>query len=349
MAKIRVSDLAKKMGLAQQDLVFKLRSIGVRLEGEDETIDTEIISAILSGKKLQHQPREVILRDEAATKTAPVVRRTPARRAPTNPLRPPRRRTIIHRVEPRIRTLPARERGAAAETATAPLGRTADVMTEPAPPITSTPGEVAFPEAPSPEAVESTVSARDEGLRVARPSRDTAPKGARPTSLREAIVEDEEGGASARRRRRKERREDEGEAAGVARPSGPVMISEGMTVREFAEKLGVLAKDLIQRLMKRGVMATINHVLDVKTATELAAELGIEAMQVSFEEEVQLQEEARQPDRKANLRSRAPVVTVMGHVDHGKTSLLDRIRSSRVAASESGGITQHIGAYHVTL
>ena len=118
MAKIRVSDLAKKMGIAQQDLVFKLRSIGVRLEGEDETIDAEVISAILTGKKLQHQPREVILRDAEATAKAPPppVRRAPTRRPPTNQLRPPRRRTIIQKVEPRIRTLPGGERRIAADT-----------------------------------------------------------------------------------------------------------------------------------------------------------------------------------------------------------------------------------------
>jgi translation initiation factor IF-2 len=347
MAKVRVSDLAKKMGIAQQDLVFKLRSIGVRLEGEDETIDTEIISAILSGKKLQHQPREVILRDEAATKTAPVVRRTPTRRVPTNPLRPPRRRTIIQKVEPHIRTLPARQR-TAAEVGGPAMARTAEAVIDPALPGTAAPGEEVVHAPMKPEMVEAVaVAGEPAAARIARPPREVTAKPKRPTTLREAVIDDDEAGGSARRRRRKERH-DEGEATS-AHPSGPVMVSEGMTVREFAEKLGVLAKDLISRLMKRGVMATINHVLDIKTATELAAELGVEIMQVSFEEEVQLQEELKQPDRKAHLQPRAPVVTVMGHVDHGKTSLLDRIRSSRVAASESGGITQHIGAYHATI
>ena len=99
------------MGIAQQDLVFKLSSIGVRLEGEDETIDTEIIAAILAGKKLTHQPREVILRDaESTAKAPPVVRRPPPRRTPANPLRRPPRRTIIQKVEPRIRAIPVRER-----------------------------------------------------------------------------------------------------------------------------------------------------------------------------------------------------------------------------------------------
>ncbi|HEX2254747.1 MAG TPA: translation initiation factor IF-2 N-terminal domain-containing protein, partial [Thermoanaerobaculia bacterium] len=118
MGKIRVQDLAKQMGVPNQDLMFKLKSIGVRIEGEDAHIDTDIIQAILQGKKLPH-PREVILRDEpakeeATTTPAAARRRRPAppqRRPAPNPLRPARPRTMIQRVESRdIRTIPTRER-----------------------------------------------------------------------------------------------------------------------------------------------------------------------------------------------------------------------------------------------
>ncbi|HEX5759408.1 MAG TPA: translation initiation factor IF-2 N-terminal domain-containing protein, partial [Thermoanaerobaculia bacterium] len=112
MGKIRVQDLALKMGISNQDLLFKLKSIGVRIEGDDPAIDTDIIQAVLAGKKLPH-PREVILRDEA-TPPAPAARRPLssqlARRPAANPLRPGRPRTLIQKVEPRIQTLPPSER-----------------------------------------------------------------------------------------------------------------------------------------------------------------------------------------------------------------------------------------------
>jgi translation initiation factor IF-2 len=131
-------------------------------------------------------------------------------------------------------------------------------------------------------------------------------------------------------------------------PTGPVFLSEGVTVKELSEKLGVLARDLVQKLLRRGMMVTINQSLPANVAVEIAREIGVEAAVVSFEEEMELaREEKGDKPVPENLKSRAPVVTVMGHVDHGKTSLLDAIRETKVAASEAGGITQHIGAYRV--
>src|SRR5205809_419705 len=131
------------------------------------------------------------------------------------------------------------------------------------------------------------------------------------------------------------------------RPPREVTITEGITIRELAEKLDVRAKELLKNLLDRGVFASINQALDVPTATTLAESFSGVVSVVSLEEEMVL--EVAREETKESLKPRPPVVTVMGHVDHGKTSLLDAIREADVAAGEAGGITQHIGAYKVVV
>ena len=201
------------------------------------------------------------------------------------------------------------------------------------------------------EAERAKRSAKAEPKKPAAPGRRGEPRRRRSGKLTiaEALNEDEERTrslASVRRAREKERQKRRTLSGDPQRVIRDVIIPETITVQELANRMAIRGVDVVKSLMKMGVMATVTQTIDADTAELVASEYGHNVKRVS-EADVEIGLRGDQ-DSASSMKPRAPVVTVMGHVDHGKTSVLDALRQTDVVSGEAGGITQHIGAYQVT-
>jgi translation initiation factor IF-2 len=349
MAKVRVHELAKTHDMSSQDVLDKLRKAGIKVKAPASAVDEDQAKAALEGRPL---PSNGAATQAEAKPAAPAAPRPAVRRAPPAPPA-------------------ASDRAAAAQRERQPAGKPAPgakpvvagrpATTAPSPAASAGPSTPSDPTA-NPSAAPATPSDGSEPAKH-RPTRSSlagerTPGAAGPGGRRRVVIDSQasrrtpgQQSQPPRRQRRGRRRRGTyddtvaplNEAA--ASHTDLVRINSGSTVKDIAESMGVPVPEIIKKLMMLGQMATLTQTLSDDAVGILADEFNKQVEIIHAADEVEADPVFEDADE--DLSYRPPVITIMGHVDHGKTSLLDAIRSTEVVAGEAGGITQHIGAYQV--